>query len=208
MELAEPKARGLALLIDFSILFVIYVLALTLVLPAALKSQYPAQTDRIDSINKEIKRLDREKGNADDDADDKKLSKSERDAAEAKSKSLQKQIDKKNDTITDVAKDFQSFALLMYGALLVVFLLITVPATALTGQTLGMRLRHVRVVRADGRPVGWAGAFGRFVIPFAIALLLPQLGAIIGLGMVLWFLRDKNRQGVHDKLARTLVVAA
>ena len=32
--------------------------------------------------------------------------------------------------------------------------------------------------------------------------------AIIGLGMVLWFLRDKNRQGVHDKLARTLVVDA
>jgi len=46
------------------------------------------------------------------------------------------------------------------------------------------------------------------VIPLAIALLLPQLGAIIGLGMVVWFLRDKNRQGVHDKLARTLVVEA
>lgn len=208
MELAEPRARGLALLIDFSILFVIYVLALSLVLPAALKSQYPAQTDRIDSINKEIKRLDREKGNADDDADDKKLSTSERDAAKTKSKSLQKQIDKKNDQITNIAKDFQSFALLMYGGLLVIFLLYAVPATALTGQTLGMRLRRVRVVRADGSPVGWAGAFGRFVIPFAIALLLPQLGAIIGLGMVLWFLRDKNRQGVHDKLARTLVVAA
>ena len=71
-----------------------------------------------------------------------------------------------------------------------------------------MRLRHVRVVRVDGRKVGWAGAFARFVIPLAIALLLPQLGAIIGLGLVLWFLRDKNRQGVHDKLARTLVVEA
>jgi hypothetical protein len=181
---------------------------LSLVLPALLKSQYPAQTDRIDTINKEIKRLDREKGNADDDAGDKKLSKSEQDAAKAKSKSLQKQIDDKNDQITEIAKDFQTFALTMYGVLLAVFLAILVPATALTGQTLGMRLRHVRVVRADGSKVGWAGAFGRFVIPLALALLIPQLGALIGLGMVVWFLRDKNRQGFHDKLARTLVVEA
>jgi len=95
----------------------------------------------------------------------------------------------------------------MYAVLLAIFLLYAVPSTALSGKTLGMRLRHVRVVRADGSPVTWAGAFGRFVVPFAVALLLPQLGAVIGLGMVLWFLRDKNRQGVHDKIARTLVVA-
>ena len=91
--------------------------------------------------------------------------------------------------------------MLLYGGLLVIFLLYCVPSTAITGQTLGMKLRRVRVVRLDGSKVGWAGAFARFVIPLAVALLLPQLGAIIGLGMVLWFLRDKNRQGVHDKLA-------
>ena len=33
------------------------------------------------------------------------------------------------------------------------------------------------------------------------------LGAIAGLGMVLWFFRDRNHQGFHDKLAKTLVVA-
>ncbi len=208
MQLAEPRARGLALLIDFSILFVIYILALSLVLPALLKSQYPTQTDRIDAINKQVDKLDRAKSNADDDAGNKKLSKQQRDAAKAKSKKLDKQITAKNDKVTEIAKDFQSFALLMYGVLLAVFLAILVPSTAISGQTLGMRLRRVRVVRIDGSKVGWAGAFGRFVIPLAIALLLPQLGAIIGLGMVLWFLRDKNRQGVHDKLARTLVVDA
>jgi uncharacterized RDD family membrane protein YckC len=207
MELADPRSRGMALLIDFGILFVIYIVALSVVLPALLKDQYPAQTDRIDAINKEIKRLDREKGNADDDANDKKLSKVQQDAAKQKSKDLQKQIDKKNEQITNIAKDFQTFALLMYAVLLAIFLLYAVPSTAISGKTLGMRLRHVRVVRADGSPVTWAGAFGRFVVPFAVALLLPQLGAVIGLGMVLWFLRDKNRQGVHDKIARTLVVA-
>src|SRR3954469_16070675 len=72
MELAEPRSRGTALLIDFGVLFVIYILALSVVLPALLKDQYPVQTDRIDAINKDIKRLDRDKGNADDDAGDKK----------------------------------------------------------------------------------------------------------------------------------------
>jgi uncharacterized RDD family membrane protein YckC len=284
MQLAEPRTRGLALLIDFSILFVIYILALTLVLPALLKSQYPEQTKRIEAINRNIDTLDEFKSFADSRADrDTPSSSDARDArqeqekidndreclsgdldaancararklvadrvaatgqessqaavtignqlttqsdwaqdridrtrpsvddgkaAKRASRRLQNQIDDATDTVTDISKDFQSFALLMYGGLLVIFLLITVPSTAITGQTLGMRLRGVRVVRVDGSKVGWAGAFARFVVPFAIALLLPQLGAIIGLGMVLWYLRDKNRQGVHDKLARTLVVEA
>jgi len=287
MVLAESRARGLALLIDFSILFVVYVLALSLVLPALLKSQYPTQTKRIDAINRNIDTLDTFKGHADDRANRTKPSTADRkqartdkakfdqdvtclasstalaaadckrargllhdriattsqsqsaamtsltrdlktqsayaqdradnvlatkgaevDAAKRESKRLDKQITTANDKVTSVAKDFQGFALLMYGGLLVIFLAYTVPSTAITGQTLGMRLRHVRVVRADGSHVGWGGAFIRFAIPLAIALLLPQLGAIIGLGMVLWFLRDKNRQGFHDKLARTLVVEA
>ena len=37
---------------------------------------------------------------------------------------------------------------------------------------------------------------------------LAQLGPLLALGMVLWGFRDRNGQGVHDKLARTLVVAA
>jgi uncharacterized RDD family membrane protein YckC len=286
VELAEPRSRGLALLIDFSVLFVLYILALSLVLPALLKSQYPEQTKRIDAINRNIDTLDTFKSNADgrgnrdkpsaSDAaqarkdrrvfqqditclapaagaqgadcsrarrlrDDRVAATSQTDAqassalskqlttqsawaqdrisrtqptkaqakqAKTEADRLQKQIDNATDEVTNISKDFQGFALLMYGGLLVIFLAYCVPSTAITGQTLGMKLRRVRVVRLDGSKVGWAGAFGRFVIPLAVALLLPQLGAIIGLGMVLWFLRDKNRQGVHDKLARTLVVEA
>jgi uncharacterized RDD family membrane protein YckC len=287
MQLAEPRARGLALLIDFSILFVVYIVALSAVLPGVLKDQYPKQSHRIDAINRNIDTLDTFKTHADDRAARKTSSSSDRkqartdqkkfdhdvtclastsdlatadckrargllndriattsqsrasatasltrdlktqslwaqdrvndvlakkgdevNAAKRESKRLQNAIDDANDTLTKVAKDFQGFLLVMYAVLLVIFLLYTVPSTAITGQTLGMRLRRVRVVRVDGSKVGWAGAFARFVIPLTIALLLPQLGAIIGLGLVLWFLRDKNRQGVHDKLARTLVVDA
>jgi uncharacterized RDD family membrane protein YckC len=205
MELADPRSRGMALLIDFGILFVIYIVALSVVLPALLKNQYPVQTKKIDAINKQIKTLDDQKSKLDDKAG--KAHGAAKTSFENQAKAKQKQIDKKNTQITNIAKDFQTFALLMYAVLLAIFLLYAVPSTAISGKTLGMRLRHVRVVRADGSPVTWAGAFGRFVVPFAVALLLPQLGAVIGLGMVLWFLRDKNRQGVHDKIARTLVVA-
>ena len=208
MEMAATRQRGTALLIDFLIFFVIYILAFAALLPALVNQRYPAQTKRIDAINNEITRLDKQKTKADDRADDSKLSKPERATAKADAKALDKQITKRQDRITTISKDFQGFALLLYAAILVVMLAIVVPATAMNGQTLGMRLRKVRVVRVDGSPVGWIGAFTRFLIPLALALFIPSIGAIVGLGMVVWFFRDRNRQGLHDKLAKTVVVAA
>ena len=40
----------------------------------------------------------------------------------------------------------------------------------------------------------------------AVALFIPQLGPVLGLGLVLWGYRDRNKQGIHDKLAKTIVV--
>ena len=44
-------------------------------------------------------------------------------------------------------------------------------------------------------------------IPIVVALAIPTIGPLLGLGIVLWGYRDPNGQGIHDKLARTLVVA-
>jgi uncharacterized RDD family membrane protein YckC len=41
-----------------------------------------------------------------------------------------------------------------------------------------------------------------------LAVAIPQLGALLGLAMVAWGYFDRNGQGIHDKLARTLVVDA
>jgi curved DNA-binding protein CbpA len=112
---------------------------------------------------------------------------------------IQKQIDKFGDDIRGA----------QYGSYLVVLvlaMLYLVPATVITGRTLGMRGRRLRIVRVDGSPVGWYGAFVRFFIPILLALLIPTIGPLLGLGMVLWGYRDANGQGIHDKLARTLVV--
>ena len=86
------------------------------------------------------------------------------------------------------------------------------PCRPRTGQTLGKRLRKVRLVRVDGRPLGWAASLAHFGVPLVLAGTLAILGPIAADPRArhasLWFLRDKNRQGVHDKLARTLVVEA
>ena len=66
------------------------------------------------------------------------------------------------------------------------------------GQTPGKKLLGVRVLRLDGEPIGWWFAFeraGGYAAGFATGLL--------GFAQVYW---DPNRQGIHDKIAGTVVV--
>lgn len=68
------------------------------------------------------------------------------------------------------------------------------------GQTLGQRLLHMRVLTTHGEELTYLTAFFRFVAAcFAVGLL--------GMGVV-WIGLDPNKQGWHDKLARTVVVKA
>jgi uncharacterized RDD family membrane protein YckC len=83
-----------------------------------------------------------------------------------------------------------------------------VPPTKRKGRTLGMRGRKIRVVMVDGSPPGWYASVTRFALPLLLAVAIPQLGALLGLAMVAWGYFDRNGQGIHDKLARTLVVDA
>lgn len=66
------------------------------------------------------------------------------------------------------------------------------------GQTLGKRLLGLHVVTTRGEPLGYLTAFFRFVAGcFAAGLLLMG---------VVWIALDPNKQGWHDKLARTVVI--
>jgi uncharacterized RDD family membrane protein YckC len=102
--------------------------------------------------------------------------------------------------------------LLITAAVLVLALLYTVPMSARTGQTLGKRLRKVRLVRTDGSAPGWGASLTHYGVPIVLTLALSgflgPLALVLGLGAVLWNIRDRNRQGVHDKLAKTFVVQA
>ena len=69
------------------------------------------------------------------------------------------------------------------------------------GQTPGMKLVEIKLIRADGvEPVGYKKGFFRWVG-------MEISGMVFLLGYI-WILIDKKRQGWHDKIAGTYVVKA
>lgn len=66
------------------------------------------------------------------------------------------------------------------------------------GRTPGKRLLGIRVVRIDGEPVTTWDAFSRFG-GYAAGVLT----GLLGFAQVLW---HPNRQGVHDRIAGTVVI--
>lgn len=69
---------------------------------------------------------------------------------------------------------------------------------ATRGQTIGKRAMRIRLASiASGEPPSWGSAILREVLGF-----IPYLGLLV----YAWLLWDRNRQGLHDKAAQTVVV--
>ena len=230
MRLAEPRTRGMALLFDISILIVIF-FTVSLVVPRLIQSDYQDIQDRI-SKSTDLKDARQSVIDAQKDVDDAKTA-SETKSAESDLSDAQKDY---RDAVKDAkdadvparflntedppsTKQLQTYAdnqsddikttgYITTGLTFVLALGYLVPLTARKGRTLGMRGRKIKVVRVDGSPVGWYPSFTRYALPILLALAIPSFGVILGLGMVAWGYFDRNGQGIHDKLARTLVVDA
>jgi len=67
------------------------------------------------------------------------------------------------------------------------------------GQSVGMALVGIRVVRADGRPVSWGRSLLRHTIGYGL------VGLSLGLGF-LWIFVDKRRRGWPDLVSGTRVI--
>ncbi len=88
--------------------------------------------------------------------------------------------------------------------------------TATRGQTPGKMIARIQVVRADdlfqpewGRPPTWGSSLGRWALPFILGLptwFVPYVGEILVLLCYLSLVWDRDRQGWHDKAAKTFVV--
>jgi hypothetical protein len=74
---------------------------------------------------------------------------------------------------------------------LVVFAVEVFLLTATTGFTVGKRLLGVRVVRLDGRPVGFGWSLARVLL---LLVVVPPL------------VLDKDLRGLHDRAAGTVVI--
>jgi uncharacterized RDD family membrane protein YckC len=65
-------------------------------------------------------------------------------------------------------------------------------------------------VHVDGTPAGWAASVIHYGVPIGVTCLLlgfiGPLALVAGLALVL--IRDRNRQGLHDRMAKTIIVDA
>jgi uncharacterized RDD family membrane protein YckC len=68
----------------------------------------------------------------------------------------------------------------------------------MTGQTFGKMILSIRVVMVDGTAIGYRRAFLRF-LGYIISILLFGFG-------FLWAIFNKNRQCLHDRIAKTIVI--
>lgn len=66
------------------------------------------------------------------------------------------------------------------------------------GQSFGKRFVGLRVIRADGQPMNYQTALIR-LLAYLVSMLFAGLG-------FLWMLWDENQRGLHDKIAKTLVI--
>ncbi|MEJ2578104.1 MAG: RDD family protein [Kineosporiaceae bacterium] len=100
---------------------------------------------------------------------------------------------------------FWTYAMVSLAAYVLVTGLYTVLLIRFKGATLGKKAMHVRVrpVAAEGLPT-WGQATTRW-------LMYEVLGEIVSMYAlldILWPLWDTNKQALHDKVAKTIVVSA
>jgi uncharacterized RDD family membrane protein YckC len=76
----------------------------------------------------------------------------------------------------------------------------------LWGRTLGKRALGTRVVTADTRSRISAGAACGRAAVYGLAPVVPTIGSLFAIINELWLLWDPQRQCLHDKAAKTIVV--
>ena len=85
------------------------------------------------------------------------------------------------------------------GLTVLLFVVNFVVLAGLGGQTAGMRILGIYIVRVDGKPFSMKQALLRHLVGYPLSTAAFFLG-------FLWMLWDPRQQGWHDKLARTIVV--
>jgi curved DNA-binding protein CbpA len=214
----ENRRRIMAMVIDLFVLLVLFVGA-QFVLQALINERYPDQVDEIERLTDGDEATDfpslddlRDRENdLEDQADN--ASGAERSRLEAQRDDVQREIDDREDQIVDIQKDFTGTYYAVVAAFVLVALAYLVVPSIANGQTLGKRLQRIRVVRADGSPLGFTGALTRYApVVLITGVFLPtafgQIVFVIVLIVLLGWMRNANRQGMHDRLARTIVVDA
>jgi curved DNA-binding protein CbpA len=215
MRFPEQRRRITAMAVDLFVLLALFV-GSQLLTSVVLNANFEAEIDTLDDIRDEIDDLDAERDDLDEQAD---ALEDERGADDEEVVDLRAQIAEKDDRIDELENEFEDVAeklgptqQAIAGAFYGTGLLYLVVPSALTGRTLGKRLQGLKVVRQDGSRLGWSGAISRYGLlvagTYLLGILLGPLAAAITLIVVLGWMRNPNQQGMHDRVAKTIVVQA
>ncbi len=228
VALASNKDRGFALAIDAFLVFVVAMIAPSVLLPKLVTDDmrtaycieqhvgsdaWECQADINDDLADKKSELDDAKdavkdGEKDEvDAADLEKLRDKRDAVEG-------EYDALIDQLEAVAKKLQPLQQALFGGgFLLAFLILGLPA-ALTGKTPGKALRRVRLVGESGERVGPRAVFVRYGVVLGTTAIgfvfVPGFGQFVPLVWmfgVTSFARNPNRQGWHDRIAKTYVAA-
>jgi hypothetical protein len=122
--------------------------------------------------------------------------KDELDAARRQNKDLtESRMNMQKQPVFEVLKGVFNDLGLGFGWLALYF---TACLALMKGQTPGKRFMGIRVVRLDGKPIGWWSAFERFG-----GYSASVITGLLGFAQLLW---DRNRQALHDKISETVVI--
>ena len=204
-----PKDRLIAMGMDLAVIVVLFIIAYALVMPAVAHAAKPATYDCANKLSSavdfESKAKDHNAVQTDPKIDDAKTT---CDKANVKVTGV---YNTDNKTLTSVNKDLSGIQNTVIGGFVLVgFLYLLIPSIAFGGATVGKRWKHLTVVREDGSRASIGDLIKRYgplaLIAFAGSLLLgPLIGVIVIVGVSLW-MRNPNMQGLHDRIAHTLVV--
>ena len=98
-----------------------------------------------------------------------------------------------NDPVFQDSLDYFRIFVILLGAVYYIYFMVTT-----NGQTIGKQMLKIRVIKKDGKPLTAFDVILRNVIGY-------MLNWTFIFGFV-WAFFDRERQGWHDKLARTIVV--
>ena len=211
VPLANNRDRVMALVIDGLICFAILFVGATAVSAKMADSQKPEVVKKVDQLQKSQtstqKQIDAtaKQRDAEKDTIKKSALNAQKKQLETKFDQLQKDIIKEDGKLNGLR--VTSFA----GGTVLAMLIFAVPS-ALTGRSPGKAIRKLKLVKMDGSPAGWSGALTHYGVVLGFLLItsalgqLAQISWIVAVFGVSSFNRNPNRQGWHDRIAKTLVV--
>jgi curved DNA-binding protein CbpA len=217
-----PRARLIALGIDVVVLAVIMI-AQQFLGVLVVEQIYPEQTKKLDQISDCIDALEAvqeaDRGTA---RQARRVERSNDECAtvavvtpfDEGAEPRDSQVDNRIEKAEERQDDLQSEILpAQFGVLLVAValaLIYLIPSSVRSGRTLGKHLMRIHVVMDDGSKLRFGAALSRYGTPVLAAFLFasilgPLAFALILFGVLTWP-RNANLQGLHDRLAHTIVV--